>query len=196
MIIAARAALIGAPTLPYDAEVEYLEGATGTLINTGLIIQTAYTIRFRIQLPTSGAYAATYQSYINESSATFRVIRDNNASNVVRVYHGSAASGGGTRLGTGGNNRILEGWTTPGAGLINGVSFALPAPIASEAPAQLRLFTAGAGRLYYLAVDNQCDYIPVRVGSGANAVGYVYDRVSGELLGNAGTGAFVIGPDK
>lgn len=31
---------------------------------------------------------------------------------------------------------------------------------------------------------------------GANAVGYMYDRVSGELFGNAGTGAFVIGPDK
>ena len=40
------------------------------------------------------------------------------------------------------------------------------------------------------------DFIPVRVGSGANAVGYMYDRVSGQLFGNAGTGAFVIGPDK
>ena len=39
------------------------------------------------------------------------------------------------------------------------------------------------------------DFIPVRVGSGANAVGYMYDRVSGELFGNAGAGAFVIGPD-
>lgn len=39
------------------------------------------------------------------------------------------------------------------------------------------------------------DFIPVRVGSGAFAVGYFYDRVSGELFGNAGTGAFVIGSD-
>ena len=36
------------------------------------------------------------------------------------------------------------------------------------------------------------DYIPVRKGT----VGYLYDRVSGQLFGNAGTGAFVIGPDK
>lgn len=36
------------------------------------------------------------------------------------------------------------------------------------------------------------DMIPVRVGQ----VGYMYDRVSGELFGNAGTGAFVVGPDK
>ena len=36
------------------------------------------------------------------------------------------------------------------------------------------------------------DLIPVRKG----AVGYIYDRVSGKLFGNAGTGAFIIGPDK
>lgn len=36
------------------------------------------------------------------------------------------------------------------------------------------------------------DFIPVRVGD----VGYLYDSVSGQLFGNAGTGSFVIGPDK
>lgn len=35
------------------------------------------------------------------------------------------------------------------------------------------------------------DYIPVRKGT----VGYLYDRVSGALFGNAGTGDFVLGPD-
>lgn len=36
------------------------------------------------------------------------------------------------------------------------------------------------------------DLIPVRKGQ----VGYLYDKVSGELFGNAGTGSFTIGPDK
>ena len=36
------------------------------------------------------------------------------------------------------------------------------------------------------------DFIPVRVGS----IGYMYDRVSGVLFGNNGTGDFVLGPDK
>lgn len=35
------------------------------------------------------------------------------------------------------------------------------------------------------------DYIPVRVGT----TGYLYDRVSGQLFGNQGTGDFVLGPD-
>ena len=39
------------------------------------------------------------------------------------------------------------------------------------------------------------DGIPVRVGSGAGAVGYLFDRVSGTLFSNAGTGAFTYGND-
>lgn len=36
------------------------------------------------------------------------------------------------------------------------------------------------------------DFIPVRVGQ----VGYMYDKVSGQLFANAGTGNFILGPDK
>lgn len=35
------------------------------------------------------------------------------------------------------------------------------------------------------------DLIPVRIGDD----GFMYDRISGELFGNEGTGAFVLGPD-
>lgn len=35
------------------------------------------------------------------------------------------------------------------------------------------------------------DFLPVRKGS----VGYMYDKVSGELFGNAGTGSFILGND-
>ena len=40
--------------------------------------------------------------------------------------------------------------------------------------------------------DLAFDGIPVRVGQ----TGYLYDKVSKQLFGNAGTGAFVLGPDK
>lgn len=36
------------------------------------------------------------------------------------------------------------------------------------------------------------DFIPVRKGQ----TGYLYDKVSGELFGNAGTGSFIVGPDR
>lgn len=52
------------------------------------------------------------------------------------------------------------------------------------------------GRIYSFTVSEEgvtlFDGSPVRVGS----VGYLYDRVSKWLFGNAGTGNFVLGPDK
>lgn len=51
------------------------------------------------------------------------------------------------------------------------------------------------GRLYYTKIyDNNIlvrDFVPVRVGT----TGYLYDRVSGKLFGNQGSGDFVLGPD-
>lgn len=53
----------------------------------------------------------------------------------------------------------------------------------------------GTIRIYYCKIWKNSalvrDYIPVRVGS----TGYLYDRVSGQLFGNAGTGKFILGPD-
>ena len=53
------------------------------------------------------------------------------------------------------------------------------------------------GKLYSFRIEddnniNIIDLIPVRVGT----TGYMYDRVSGQLFGNDGTGDFIVGPDK
>ena len=44
-----------------------------------------------------------------------------------------------------------------------------------------------------ITIDNTLvlDFIPVR----KNGVGYMYDSISGELFGNAGTGDFILGND-
>lgn len=47
------------------------------------------------------------------------------------------------------------------------------------------------GRCYLSDGNKEVDLIPVRVGT----TGYMYDRVSGQFFGNAGTGEFVLGPD-
>lgn len=61
-------------------------------------------------------------------------------------------------------------------------------------------FTSGAGDFATLSMfsfkilQNSTlvrDFIPVRKGK----TGYMYDKVSGQLFGNAGTGDFVLGPD-
>ena len=41
------------------------------------------------------------------------------------------------------------------------------------------------------------DFIPVRLtNDNGKSEGVMYDKVSGQLFRNAGTGAFIIGPDK
>jgi len=51
------------------------------------------------------------------------------------------------------------------------------------------------GRMYYVKVTQgstlTLDLIPVRIGQ----FGYMYDKVSGVLFGNAGSGNFILGPD-
>ena len=51
-------------------------------------------------------------------------------------------------------------------------------------------------KIYHITAKNgsgvtTLDMIPVRVGS----VGYMYDKVSGQIFGNSGTGSFILGPD-
>ena len=51
------------------------------------------------------------------------------------------------------------------------------------------------GKIYHVSItqgsDLIMDFIPVRVGQ----VGYMYDKVSKTLFGNAGSGSFTLGPD-
>ncbi len=51
------------------------------------------------------------------------------------------------------------------------------------------------GRIYYFKIYESGvllhSFIPVRIGN----VGYLYDNVSGKFIGNAGSGAFILGPD-
>lgn len=55
--------------------------------------------------------------------------------------------------------------------------------------------TPTQARVYYLRIYNGndlvLDFVPVR----KRRKGYMYDKVSGELFGNAGTGKFILGPD-
>ena len=53
-----------------------------------------------------------------------------------------------------------------------------------------------SARLYSCTISDGTtlvrDFIPVRIGQ----TGYLYDSVSGQLFGNAGSGNFTVGPDK
>lgn len=197
----------GGKSLPYDAEIEYL-GSSGTqYIDTGLIgdidlnfevtaktnnVSSYYVIlgdrassnSRRYTLITSNSVNPTQEVYFTFNTSANQVTANGSVNNVLnfRTYkkddlkcyiNGTLKGTLRTATFTTPNNVILFGMRNNGtlANLLNG---AISSCKFSKNGVLLR------------------DFIPVRVGQ----IGYMYDKVSKQLFGNAGTGDFVLGPDK
>lgn len=199
MLINLRNALMAGKRFPYDAEVEYLESTGTEYIDTVVLIDTStdtVEITFMPHAETSG-----YQAYYgtDETGNGQFSLRKNTNGNNIQVLKGTGVSAGIT---------ADEKWhtvkVTPNKAIVDGIDIAL-----TQADAQytksLMLFARittvdtiiayakcriASFKIYRNGVLVR-DFIPVRKGT----VGYLYDRVSGKLFGNAGTGDFVLGPD-
>lgn len=216
MMIAARTSfLMGAK--PYDAEVEYIE-STGTQY-----IDTGYVLVPTTRLIVSGKW--TYRAMSTTDAQQMGIIKSTdtaqyrtvlaNQSGYLQIYSATANP----QISSSGLPDITYIVDFPNLVCsVNGVSasissasltgsFTRPFYLCARcedagAPGlfcQFRIYAASfltAGLLIH-------DFIPVRVGSGSAAVGYLYDRANptggpngNGLYGNSGTGAFTIGPDK
>lgn len=188
------------PPLPYDAEVQYLESDGASYINTGAYLNTS---NFEIGYEQVGVGTEKHWGYGHQGVASGAW---------VTVMHDIACFGQITNnvtispYLTSGNNILKytqSGITVNGTTLSKNLSlsgrdnlntFAVPIfgwydfdsrGIQYSQNYQLKSFyIKNNGTLVV-------DMIPVR----KNGVGYMYDRVSGQLFGNAGTGSFIIGPD-
>ena len=185
----------------YDAEVEWL-GSTNvsSYIETGVYHSTSNAVRFKLRLPALAAtWGSAYTAYVNEQTATTRLIRYSNESGRILVYHGHVAGGGGTSYYGVSNNHttLIEGVTTRNSATINGVTFAMPNPSVSTLTKGMRLLGSSGARIYRFAIDNQIDLQPVRFTNKSGASeGAFYDRISGRLFRNQGLVPFDVGPDK
>ena len=190
--------------LPYDAEVEYLESTGTQYIDTGIIGGSSSKVEISAASPNTaynmGLFGSRNASLVKaftvwQRATTADVGFDfaDDATNRVDAYAAWDTSGVNTVIKDGPNNTL------------NGVAGKNNATATFSCEYPFYLFcvnTAGtatsifSGRIYACKIWQGSilvrDYIPVRVGD----VGYMYDRVSGRLFGNAGTGAFVVGPDK
>ena len=190
-------------------QVEYLENAANNYINTGVIIGQ-YPNR-RIEAKFSNCkYVSNFDFY----HGLFGVVEDSNGNSTgIKVISNSAI-----RLRDGRNQSTDIEMVIPASfecslsrngAVINGVGYpyiftlfysALVSPIdifgfSNYTDGIPKNNTCGRGRCHYFKIyDGNIllfDAIPVRVGD----VGYMYDKVSGQLFGNAGTGEFVLGAD-
>lgn len=215
MLIAARNAMLTGKRLPYDAEVEYLESTRTQYIDTGVIATSQTTISLRSynspQTANSQIIAGVFD---NTSGTAIRSMLLVNADTRHYYYFGTSTSinwfavpfGQWVSFDLGSSIEWNAGsgsgtYTPPSSGAFStSTSIALFARHVNNNGT--KYFDAfWNGRISSCSIsDNGVlvrDFTPVRFTNEQGvSEGAMFDRVSGELFGNAGTGAFVIGPDK
>lgn len=187
MLMNLRNALMTGKRLPYDAEVEYLESTGTQYINIPITLETSDRIYCDFVPRASSANGAIFCSSWGNYGNLLRRDRSSNLilfGSSINVTLGSYIAGSEYSFAYGNGSGTLNGSTITSTSL------------SVVANTSVTLFAAPNGyngmcAIKRFGVDGKCDYIPVRRGT----VGYMYDRVSGKLFGNSGTGDFVLGPD-
>lgn len=226
MLIAARNAMLAGAALPYDAEVEYLESTGTQWIDTGVFpfsdgytsleyrASTASNLRSIIvgnlrEVRTQGVISSEFGGLINIHPYCPRayvgtingspwevhlwgdaVLPDVPVDVVVSFIVSSQVL-----------SMSVNGGT-PQTVSLGGAMVAAADTLALFKDYRTLLSNfANSVRIYHMDISSESGYIrrfiPVRFTNKlGNSEGAMYDRVSGELFRNSGTGAFVIGPDK
>lgn len=190
------------PPLPYDAEVEFLQSSGTQYIDTGIYVNGA-TTEFRMKyngfggcyfacgcrtaydskafvFSNGGSNTTTYNKYfLNYSDGYDANVTCPNDTNVHELIMNNSVSVDGTTIKT----FASSNFTTDRTLWIFGSNNADAAKY-------------GVMRIYSCQIYQNGtlvrDMIPVRVGT----TGYMYDRVSGQLFGNGGSGSLIVGADK
>lgn len=194
----------GGSSLPYDAEVEYLQSDGNQYIDTGVVVTKNYVIIADCAV-ISGSSFPTVIGALSATNGYSVVLAYNNSgqpytqmgSNYATLYNTS-------KLGSTLIHYICTGNSTRQY-ISDGMAVVSNTHSGNLATNSLYLFarhrydttvgnstTAKIGKVR-MTVDGVLvrDFIPVRVGQ----VGYMYDKVSKQLFGNSGTGSFTLGAD-
>ena len=196
----------GGEPLPYDAQIEYLQSSGTQYIDTG--IYGANDLDFEISFKGSNRdnfYGVMGDRY-SSSSRRYTVITSTNSYTNVGSYitvgtNSNQVTSSGTylsnvkhaykKVGTTiyaddhniGSLGTISSFTTPNTIILFGMR--------DNGTLANMLY----GYIYYCKLSKNGtllrDFIPVRVGT----TGYMYDKVSGQLFGNDGTGDFILGND-
>lgn len=196
----------GGSSLPYDAEVEYLESTGTQWIDTGIIPTTTTYVRCKfVNLSTTGEVIIGFHDTESNAWRLFNVysgqiffdLPSNNNDNL-RMNKSSGGIVVNTLYEYELGNRYVKDLTT-GVNILENATLSTrngtnSIGVSGTKKGGTRLVTS-KNRFYYVQIYDGSilfDGIPVRVGQ----IGYMYDRVSGELFGNSGTGSFILGSDK
>ena len=205
MLINFRNALMAEKRIPYDAEVEYLESTGTQWIDTGVYGNSDTVAELSFAMTDSArSDAGIFGSRKGYQQDCFTILRVASSQGAFWMHYGNERTSANYISTVIGNTtawhtaRLARSWNID-------TSTGTAGQYTFTTPTTLKVFAAdisASGRWYakmrlaslkIYDANNVLvrDYIPVRKGT----VGYLYDRVSGKLFGNAGTGDFVLGTD-
>lgn len=200
-------------TIPFDAEIEYLESTGTQYIDTG-VYSNGGMVRYELDFRPSSAKQqdGVHQGYFglsNNGSRWFGVAATTLRSRGIGIGLGQSA----IWTGLPSVNRYVVA-VSSGSATVNGESVGTAGSVSVARTGNLYLFainSVGASgvssvspqdcRVYKLKIygsDSTLvrDFQPVRfTNERGQREGAMYDRVSGQRFDNAGTGSFVLGPD-
>lgn len=210
-IVDNKDSLLTSKQIPYDAEIEFLTSNGGQYINTGIVLGYNMGLGFNIRVNegASGTWKLIYGYRISSPRIQYQI--NYNTSSKAFVCDYSQTAGLGTAVSVMQNTwhkvdikpnpttqKLI--WTVDDANMVE-VSFvnqqALKAYLfcsnVNGIPEYRQQNLSISASWIYDANGNIIQYlIPVRVGQR----GYMYDKISGKLFENKGTGSFILGPDK
>ena len=189
-------------TLPYDAEIAYLESTGTQWIDTGIspTTNTEVHIILRFNRFVTSSMLCAARTGTSNQNRFFPFAHSKNGE--ARCDYGTTEYYKNITYGT--IYEVLFNETSTHKCYIDGTSLGTLSGYTKTNNETLYFFgTSGYGSTHYLGEGRiyRCvikeggvtvrDFIPVRVGT----VGYMYDKVYGNLYGNAGTGNFNLGSD-
>lgn len=198
-----RAMMMGGEILPYDAQVEWMSNGGAAYIDTGIIPVDTPRIVFSVA-PTGYMDTDLFGFSVNQVPAFVGdLARTSNTPLSFQYYRYYNTSAVGHALDV--NDIALNEFAEWDLGYIckcNGQILTTLTRQSFAANTQNiflfkgRTTCSGNARLAYAKIYDgdtlMRDFIPVRVGT----TGYMYDRVSGQLFDNVGSGSFILGNDK
>lgn len=184
--------------------IEYLKGASGTRIDTGISGGDSIKIEIKYNISAHEQYGAVFGNYIDENINCFRLIcQSSNSNNGYINVNTKAGSSAALPNGVTKNKDIIAVVSKTNI-TIDGTSITPPTTNGNNNTTNIALFSKSTTfsppgtmgvKIYYCKILNNDvlvrDFIPVRIGT----VGYLYDKVSKKLFGNVGTGNFILGQD-
>lgn len=194
------------PVLPYDAEISYLEGDGASYIDTGFCANSNTSVDMSLQAKTPTQNMGVFSTKVGCLFSIYQLTASSKRSFRWQIGYSSSTSG--TYYNYESNNSFSNNYRfalKKNEFYLNNVIRNTFATASFTTTDTIPLFAArGAngidsrmfnGKIYWCKIyDDETlvrDFIPVRVGQ----VGCMYDKVSGTLFYNQGSGAFILGPD-